>query len=207
MWSRNLGMIDQQLGQFERAEPLFKRAVALAEHSAPDWVPHELLNQAAFYRAWGRLDAAAVCANRALAIREKNLSAAPNNVDAKLDLAVTLDELGLIDLSAGHLAPAEAECRRSLALIESFMSQDQPDLAPRLAGLATVLQARGVFPEAASLFKRALVITEKNLGSDNLETAALLTRYAKLLDEMKRPLEAGAAQARAEAIRKRVAAL
>ena len=207
MWCRNLGMIYQQLGQFDRAEPLFKRAVAISEHSAPEWLSHELLNQAAFYRGWEHFEAATACANRALALREKALAADRDNVDAKLDVAVALDECGLIDLNAGRLKEAEATCRRSLALVESFMTRDQPDLTPRLVGLAVVLQARGAFSESATLFERALAITEKNLGPDGIETAALLTRYAAVLEAMKRTDEARAAQARAESIRKRVAAL
>jgi tetratricopeptide (TPR) repeat protein len=87
-------------------------------------------------------------------------------------------------------------------MIQTFMSPDQADLAPHLEGLAAALRAQGKYDQAEPLYQRALAITEKNLGADNLNTAALLEKYAGLLKDMKKPAEAKALLDRAETIRK-----
>lgn len=206
LWCRNLGLVYQQMRDFTRAEPLFARAVALAEKVDPVWLPHEELTAAAFYRAWGRTDRAEALAGRALAQREQALATTPQDVDAKLDLAVTLDELTEIHLAAAQPLAAEQTARRSLALVESFMTAEQPELVPRLAELASALQARAKYDEAAPLMQRALALAEKNLGPTSAELAPLLSQYASLLQAMKRPAAAAQMQTRAESIRQQAAA-
>ena len=205
MWSRNLGMIYQQTGRYAPAEPLFKRAVTLAEQTDAEWLPHELLTAADFYQAWGKYEQAEALAKRALTIREQALQ--PSwGVDAQLDVAVCLNGLGTIYLAAGKPDQAEAVYRRSLALIQTFMSADQADLAPHLEGLAAALRAQRKYDQAEPLYQRALAITEKNLGADHPNTAVLLDKYAGLLDEMKKPAAAKTLRERAETIRKQNAA-
>ena len=206
LWCRNLGLVYQQMSRFDRAEPLFNRAVDLAAKADPMWLPHEQLTAAAFYRAWGKTDRAATLAERALAQREQVLMVAPQDADAKLDLAVTLDELTEIHLVAADPDAAEKTARRSLAVVESFMAPDQPELVPRLAGLATALQAGARYAEALPLMERAIGLAEKNLGPTSAELAPLLAKYASLLQAMKRPADAAQAQARADSIRQQSAA-
>lgn len=205
MWSRNLGMVYQQTGRYAEGEPLFKQAVALAEQTDAEWLPHELMTSADFYRAWGKYDQAEAQARRALAIREKALAPA-GGIDAQLDVAVCLNGLGAIYLAWAKPDKAEAAYRRSLTMIQTFMSPDQADLVPHLEGLAAAFRAQGKYDQAEPLYQRALAITEKNLGADNLNTAALLEKYAGLLKDMKKPAEAKALLDRAETIRKQNAA-
>lgn len=205
MWSRNLGMVYQQMGRYAQGEPLFKRAVSLAEQSDAEWLPHELLNSADFYRAWGKYSEAEAQAKRALAIREKALQPV-GGIDAQLDVAVCLNGLGAIYLAWPKPDKAEAAYRRSLAMIQTFMSPDQADLTPHLEGLAAALCAQGKYDEAEPLYRRALTVTEKNLGANSPNTAGLLEKYAGLLKDMKKPAEAKAMQERAEKIRKQNAA-
>ena len=201
MWSRNLGMVYQQTGRYAEAEPLFKRAVALADQTDAEWLPHELLTAADFYRAWSKYDQAEALAKRALAIREKALSPTAG-VDAQLDVAVCLNGLGAIYLAGAKPEKAEAAYHRSLAMVQTFMSADQADLTPQLEGLAAALRAQGKYDQAEPLYKQALAITEKNLGADHPNTAVLLEKYAGLLEDMKKPAEAKALRERAETIRK-----
>jgi tetratricopeptide (TPR) repeat protein len=204
MWRRNLGLIYQQMGRFEQAEPLFAKAVASAEKADPAWVPHELLTMAEFYRTWGKFEPAEAAAARALAIRESALAAAPDNVDAKLDLAVSLDALGAIYVSSKRGKEATKVCRRSLALVETFMTPDQPDLVPRLMGLAEALRADGSFAESDEMFQRALAVTEKNLGAVSREYTTLLKQYAGLLREAGKPDAAASAEARSSELQKKL---
>ena len=201
MWSRNLGLIYQQTGQYALAEPCFQRAVTLAEKTDAEWLPHELLTFAEFYRVWGKYDRAEKLATRALSIREKALQSAPG-ADAQLDLAVSLDELGAIYLAEGKADRAESCCRRSLETVEKFMSPDQADLVPRLTGLAAALRAERQFEPADQLYRRALSIAEKNVGPNDLQVAELLEKHAALLQDMKKTAEAEALLARAGTIRK-----
>lgn len=207
MWSRNLGMIYRELEDFTRAEPLYARAVALAQKVEPDWVSHEYLSSAEFYRAWKKYDRAEALALQALELREQGSKAAPDNVDRKLDVAVALDELGAIHTAAQKLEAAEADCRRSLKIIEAFMTADQPDLRPRLTALASVLNARGKLDEASTVYQRLLTLTEKNLGGESPELATVMSNYAAVLHQQKKAKEAVAMEERAAAIRNRAATM
>jgi tetratricopeptide (TPR) repeat protein len=185
LWSRNLASVYQQTGRFDRAEPLFKRALALAEKTDPEWLPYELLTAADFYRAWSKPDRAESLAQRALAIREKNLAVA-GTVDARLDVAVALDNLGAIYLAWNKPAQAESAYRRSLDLVQTFMDPGDADLAPRLTGLAEALRLQHKPDQAEPLFRRALAITEKNAGPDSKEAAAIRAQCATLLNDTNR---------------------
>lgn len=202
MWSRNLGMIYQQTGQYAKGEPMFKRAVTLAENDA-EWLPHELLNAADFYRAWGKYDQAQTLAQRALAIREKVMVA--DNPDSQLDTAVCLNGLGAIYLSWNKPDKAEAAYRRSLEIAHKFMAADEADLIPPLQGLASALQAQLQLEQAAPLYQRALIIAEKNSGPNDPQVATLLGNYAAVLKGMGKTEDARRMLDRADSIRQQTA--
>lgn len=200
MWSRNLGMIYQQTGQYAKGEPMFKQAVALAEKNDPEWFPHELMNAADFYRAWGKYEQAETLAQHALAIREKAMVA--DNPDSQLDTAVCLNGLGAIYISWNKPDKAEAAYQRSLEIDRKFMAPDEADLIPALQGLASALQAQRQFDQAAPLYERTLAIVEKNSRSDDPQVATLLANYAAVLKGMGKAEEAKRMQDRADDILK-----
>ncbi|HEY1793572.1 MAG TPA: tetratricopeptide repeat protein [Opitutaceae bacterium] len=183
IWSRNLAIVYQQMGRFDLAEPLYAAAVTHAEKAVPDWLPHELLTEAAFYRAWGKFSQAEPLASRALAIRERSLAIVPS-VDTKLDTSVALDELGAIYLASGRPEKAEDAYRRSLEIDESFMTEDQADLLPRITGLASALLVRHKYPEAESLLAKAVAITRQNFPVDSPEVKQAEATAAALKEEM-----------------------
>lgn len=199
MWSRNLGMIYQQTGEYANAEPMFKRAVALAEKD-PEWFPHELMNAADFYRAWGKYTQAETLAQHALSIREKAMVA--DDQDSQLDTAVCLNGLGAIYLSWNKPDKAEAVYQRSLEIDRKFMAADEADLIPALQGLASALEARRQFDQAASLYQRALIIAEKNSGPNDPQVATLLEKYAAVLKGLGKSADAQGMLDRADSIRK-----
>jgi tetratricopeptide (TPR) repeat protein len=185
MWSRNLAIVYQQMGRNELAERYYDQAVARAEKSLPDWLPHELLTAADFYKVEGKWDQAEALAVRAVSIREKAL-AGGDNVDAKMDLVVALDESGAIDQARGKLERAEGTFRRSLSLAETFMKADQADLLPRISNLASVLAARGNYVEADALLQRAIALTKANFAPDGPEVAAVVASRDALRGAMNR---------------------
>lgn len=206
MWTRNLAQVHQELGHFEVAEPLFLRALELTEKADPQWTSHQQLTVAQFYRAWKKYDRAETHARQALEWREKALKTKPDNVDAKLDVSVALDELGAIHFAANQLDQAEAECRRSLEIDDTFMGPDQSDLRPRLSALGNVLRAEKKYDEAAKYFARLVSVTEKCAGANNPDLAEDLSQYAAVLRQANKLTEASAAEARAAEIRKHATA-
>jgi tetratricopeptide (TPR) repeat protein len=206
IWSRNLATVYQQAGDFARAEPLFARAVELTEKDQPALVTHQMLTQAQFYRAWKKYDRAEEVAAQALARREKALQAEPSNIDRKLDVSVALDELTAIYLATQRLDQAEATARRSLAIAESFMEPDNADRGPRLELLVDTLRARGKFGEAAELCQRLMTLTEHILGKESEQYANVLTKYAAILHDLKKPEEAAKFETEAAGIRSKLTA-
>jgi tetratricopeptide (TPR) repeat protein len=202
----NLGIVYQRMGQYAQAEPFFKRALALGEKENYD-VPHFLLSMATFYREWGKYDQAEPLAKRALVIQEKKAAAPDAGPDPQLNMGLCLDGLADIYLAWGKYEQAETLYHRSVAIIEKFESggADSPALPLRLTSLAEVLRAQGKYDEAETQYKRALTVTEKCLGPDFPEIAAILEKYAPLLNDMNRPEEAEALLNRAETIRKHAA--
>ncbi len=74
-------------------------------------------------------------------------------------------------------------------------------MAINLNNLGFLYQAQGRYAEAGSLYRRALAIREKALGSEHPSVAASLENYAALRRETGRSDEAAKMEARAEAIR------
>ncbi|MEK7727705.1 MAG: tetratricopeptide repeat protein [candidate division KSB1 bacterium] len=68
----------------------------------------------------------------------------------------------------------------------SAWNRNEPSLvATSLNNLALLLQSQGKYAEAEPLFRRALEIFEKSLGTDHPNTQTIRKNYALLLAEMK----------------------
>ncbi len=67
--------------------------------------------------------------------------------------------------------------------------------------MASLYYLQGNYAEAEPLYKRALAILEKTLGSEHPRVATALKNYAALLRETGRSDEAAKMEARAKAIR------
>ncbi len=116
-------------------------------------------------------------AERALRIKEDSLG--PDHVE----LAVTLDNLGVVLLLNGERAAAETLFRRSLATRESNLGDDDPRVAFSLDYLGIVLQEAGDLAEAERYFRRALAIREQKLDPDHLDVSLSLNYLGALLWE------------------------
>lgn len=136
-----------------------------------------LHEQALACRAEGRIAEAGPLAELALEILErKNGPDHPDVANLLLCLAAIREE-------AGDLATAERLGRRAARILET-MEDAGPDV-PRLriqslGMLAGVLRNQGCYGEAEQLFRRALALSEKDLGPDDLQTAALLNGLGML---------------------------
>ena len=74
-------------------------------------------------------------------------------------------------------------------------------MAKSLNNLGVLYRAQGKYAEAEPLFKQALAIKKKVLGSEHPGVATSLENYAALLRKTGRSAEAAKIEARAKAIR------
>ena len=111
---------------------------------------------------------------RALAIRETTLGRDHPEV------ALILNNLGLMLKSQGAFTEARPLLERALAIRERALGKAHPYVATSLNNLATLLRALGKHAEARPLYERALEILEKTLGSDHPDVASGVNNLAML---------------------------
>jgi tetratricopeptide (TPR) repeat protein len=129
----------------DEASELIKRADALYE--ARRYVDAELLYK------------------RSLAIREKVFG--PNHPD----VAISLNQLGVLYDTQSRYDDAEQLFKRSLAIREKTLGPNHPDVAESLNALALLYTDQGRHDDAEQLFKRSLAIREKTFGPNDRDVA------------------------------------
>ncbi len=87
--------------------------------------------------------------------------------------------LGVRAYQEGHYAEAEKNLSAALRAAEQFGEQD-PRLATSLHNLATLYRQQARYPEAQTLFERAVAVFEKTVGPDDPQLAASLSSLAWL---------------------------
>ncbi len=142
-------------GDYERALPLFRRALELAEAQFGRNNPAlavELNNLAEIYRLLGRYDEAEPLYRRALELDERQLSTRPDAT------ATTLNNLALLYRATNRYEEAEQLLTRALALFEKALGPDHPSVAKTLNNLAVLRIAEGRPELAIPALHRALEI-------------------------------------------------
>ena len=166
--------------QYEEAEPLLKRALAIREqgfgleHLA---TAQSLNNLAMLYKSQGRYREAEPLLKRALAIREQQLGA------EHPDTATSLNNLAMLYQSQGRYREAEPLIKRALAIREQQLGAEHPGTATCLCNLAALYATQGKYEEAEVLYLRALAIFEQELGATHPDTALSLNSLATLYHE------------------------
>jgi tetratricopeptide (TPR) repeat protein len=196
-------LMNQLAGLFQakaahiRAEPLFRRALAINEASLGadhPTVATGLNNLAGLLQATNRLTEAEPLYRRALAIDEASLG--PDHPEGATDL----NNLAGLLQATNRLAEAEPLYRRALAIDEASLGADHPAVATDLNNLALLLQDTNRLAEAEPLFRRALAIGEASLGANHPTVATRLNNLALLLQATNRLTEAEPLYRRALAI-------
>ncbi len=121
---------------------------------------------------------------RALAISEKALG--PEHPD----VAATLLNLGLVDLSTGDYAQARGLFERGLAIYEKALGPEHPLVASSLNNLGNVHFSTGDHPQARALYERGLAILEKALGPEHPDVTYPLLGLANVALAQSRPADA-----------------
>ena len=210
-WSREPGLQEpriahaaSKLGEFlyaaalhSEAEPLCRRALAVAEHSfGKDHLNSAvcLSNLAALLHATNRHGEAEPLMRRALAIAECSFGKDHPNV------ASYLNNLAMLLQDTNRRAEAEPLMRRTVAIAEHTFGQDHLNVASYLNNLAALLKDTDRHGEAEPLMHRALAIAEHSFGKDHPNVATALNDLAMLLYATNRHGEAEPLMRRALAI-------
>ena len=196
----NLAVLYDSMGDYAKAEPLYRRALAIHEKALgpehPDTAT-SLNNLAGLYNSMGDYAKAEPLYRRALAIREKALG--PEHPAT----ATSLNNLAGLYRAMGDYAKAEPLYRRALAIREKALGPEHPSTATSLNNLAELYKAMGDYAKAEPLYRRALAIREKALGPEHPSTATSLNNLAGLYRSMGDYAKAEPLYQRALAIREK----
>jgi tetratricopeptide (TPR) repeat protein len=182
-----LGRILYAKADYNQAEPIMRRALAIDEksygldHFDVVW---DLNNLALLLEDTNRLAEAEPLFRRVIEIDEKNNS--PDDPD----VAARVGNLALLLSDTNRVEEAEPLMRRALAIHQQTYGSDHPEVAVDLNNLAQLLQDTNRLAEAEPLYRRALAIFEKSLGSDHPQVATGLNNLAGLLRATNRLTEA-----------------
>ncbi len=177
---------------FERAEALYLRAIALAESAAPalderqHTVEHSLGN---LYLRTRRLEEATVLFERALSSAEQHHGSDHASVGS------VLIGLGTAHNDAGQLDLAQEAYERALRILEREHGEDHPEVGIVLNNLAVNASRLGDIAAADAYFMRSLELTERLYGPDHPRTAQ---RYLNLSARRRAAAEHDAAISAAE---------
>ena len=180
-----LALLLKATGDYAAAEPLYRRALAIAEKAQGPEHPStgtSLNNLALLLQATGDYAAAEPLYRRALAIAEKALgseSEAAMRSHHKLH-----HKLGAILRKSGKLTEAEDELRIAVGLGGKFQKG-----APFIE-LADLREQQGRLDEAEELLKRALEIRQAALPAGDASITEGVNRLADLYERMGRMEEA-----------------
>ena len=129
----------------------------------PETRAQMMLEMGRAYFGLGARDRARRFGEVSLAIRRRASPGAP------LEIAQTLDFLGLVRLEQGELDGAERAYREALELRRQLLGAGHRDVARTLNGLAGMLRAAGRFRDADSVSRLAVAIDEAEPRTQRLD--------------------------------------
>jgi serine/threonine protein kinase/Tfp pilus assembly protein PilF len=158
-----LGGIYQELGLFDRAEPLLKEALNIRLRLLPEDHPdlaENLRSLGFFYKTIGRYSEAESLFNSSLASFERALGPEHPSV------ATVLNNLATLYHTLADYERAEPLYRRSLAIREKAFGESEVT-TESLNNLADVYRALGEYERAEQLHLRSISIVSQSLGKDH----------------------------------------
>ncbi|HEY8551198.1 MAG TPA: tetratricopeptide repeat protein [Vicinamibacterales bacterium] len=173
-----IGQAYYNLGRYEEAEDIAKRALTASRLAGGDQHPdvardYRLLGRAA--GALGRQQEAASMFRAALAIHQAVEG------QSGVEVAADLHHLGYALAQAGELEEGERYISHALAMRRALLLPGHAELATSLAGLAFVRSRQGRPQEAADLHREALHIRLARLGERHPEVARARQNLAAAL--------------------------
>ncbi|RME51490.1 MAG: CHAT domain-containing protein, partial [Deltaproteobacteria bacterium] len=183
----NLGVLAKVVGDYDRARPLYERALAIREERLGPRHPRvadTLNNLGLLLFEQGLYDDALPLYRRALSIFEEQLGPEhPRVAQIAVNLANLLEEEGLDE-------EAESLYERSLAITEKRLGKDHPFVATILYNLAFLFDKRNDFVRSRAFYERVLAIETTTLGPDHPDLLFPLNNLGRALLERGRFEEA-----------------
>jgi tetratricopeptide (TPR) repeat protein len=143
----------------------------------PDARAQMLFEMGRAYFGLGVRDRARRFVETSLAIRRR---ASP---DAKIEIARTLDFLGVVLRDQGEIDAAEQAYRDALRLRVELSGPRHSEVARTLNGLASVLRAEGRFRSADSVSRQAVAIDEASATKNRIDLAESVDGLAQAVEE------------------------
>jgi len=139
-------------GRYDEAEPLYLRALGLAEGFCGQDQPVVATicnNLAVLYKYTGKFDEAAQLYRQALPLLEQSLGT------EHTEIAALYHNLGGLEHARGRFAEGEPLARRSVEIRERALGPDHPHVAADIAALAAILDGLGRYDESEQHLRRA----------------------------------------------------
>lgn len=178
-WTMNMiGSLHWDRGDFVRAEPHFREALAIdrASLGAHPEVATSLNNLALLLQDAGRNDESLAAFSEACSLYEALLG--PSNEK----LATCLQNIGGVLRAKGDFVGADRHYRNALSMRTGSFGPDHPQVAISLEKLAGLMRARGRLGEAESMMRRALAIRTDEYGDGDRRVATTLHDLALILN-------------------------
>jgi tetratricopeptide (TPR) repeat protein len=156
-------MLLEAQGDYAAAEPLYRRALAIAEKAQGPEHPSTgtiLNNLAGLLEAQGDYASAEPLYRRALAIAEKAQG------EDSTQAGLCLYRLGNVLEALGRIDEADSLLRRELAIAMAGEGKESLSVATSLRNLGVMLRNAGRLDEAAGLLEEALAIHRKRPSAD-----------------------------------------
>jgi tetratricopeptide (TPR) repeat protein len=100
------------------------------------------------------------------------------------DLAVSINNLGMVLYKLGDYPAAQERLERALQIMERAIPPDHPDMGLLLNNLGMVLSKLGDYPAAQEYLERGLQIMEKTLGPDHPDLGMPLSNLGGVLSQL-----------------------
>jgi len=167
----SIGQVYQNMGDYERAQPLLEDALDLRRAALgpkhPE-VAQSLNDLGVILHYRGEFEAAEARYREALRMRRQGLDAPHEGI------ASTLNNLGAVLHHQGSLDSAETYYRDALAMRQLLVADDDPELAVNIANVAMIRKYKGDHATADSLLREALAIQRAALGHEHPSVASTL---------------------------------
>lgn len=193
-----LGMLCKASGQYDKAEPLLNRALAICKKTYGIDHPNTAIsynNLALLLKTQGKYAAAEPLYQKSLAIAAR--VSGPDHQDT----VVSLINLAMLYDAQGRYNEARALLQRALTACENTVGPEHGTTAACLINLAVVSQHEAAYAEAESLLLRAKKLLTPLLGKEHPTVVGVDSQLATLYDAQGQYERAGTLHEKVLAIR------
>jgi serine/threonine-protein kinase len=176
-----VGEAYRQLGQYERAGPLFAQALGIARAQGaadPARLARALRSQGRLHSDLGQFERAEALLRDALARYRQALG------EPHVEVATTLSDLGFMLTRAADYPAAERVQREALAMRRQLFGDEHADVADSLDKLGMILRNQGNYAAAEPLLSEALALRRRLLPATHPQLAHNLSDLALVRSDL-----------------------